>query len=198
VVYAPLFKKYPYTKKYPERLCYPSNLGAVDLERAIFRGAAPNHRGRDPVRVLQCLKRKGVRNVLILNQTEQNVSVEEEIEVIEAVGLHYERFDWAVIAGEKRNGREPTWKRIKELLLAGAAYVHCVWGADRTGAIVGRLRREFYKWPKKDCQYELSSYGWALGGTIPRDELQRYQKDVLAYFDCPVSLYEPLSDGRNS
>ena len=198
MVYAPLFKKFPYIKKYPDRKCYPSNLGAVDLERLIFRGAAPNHRGRDPRRVLKCLKRKGVRNVLILNKTEQNVSVEEEIEAVKALGLHYEQFDWATLAKESRRGNERTWRRIKQLLLAGGAYVHCVWGADRTGAVVGRLRREFYRWPKKDRQYELSSYGWALGGTIPRDELYEYQKEVLAYIDCPVSLYQPLGPRQES
>jgi len=191
-MYKPLFEKYDYIKKYPARKCYPPNLGAVDLARAVFRGAAPNKDGTDTVRVLKCLKRKGVGKVLILNQTEQNISVEEEIEAIEKVGLEYFHIDWRTLCDKERKGDKKLWKHIKGLMDKGGLFIHCVWGADRTGSIVGRYRRERHKWSSKDIQFELSSYGWALGGTIPKGELYEYQKQVLAFCGCPLSVYQPI------
>jgi len=188
----PVFDKYDYVKRFPARKCYPPNFGAIDLGNLAFRGGAPNRNGRDMTRSLRCLKRKGVRTIMILNQSEQDVSVEDEILVVEDIGLEFERVDWGVLVAEKRRGVEPTWKRVRKMLKQGRIFVHCVWGADRTGAIVARYRTQCQEWPKKDAQFELSSYGWALAGTIPREELMEYQQQVLWYFGCPVSVYEPL------
>jgi len=196
-MYKPLLEKYDYIKKYPARKCYPPNLGAVDLGRAIFRGGAPNRGDTDLCRVLKCLKRKGVQTVIILNKTEQNVNLEEELQAHKEIGLDFLKVDWNKLVAEKKSGTDKQWKQIKKLMDAGGVYIHCIWGVDRTGAVVGRYRKEKYKWPNKDIHRELTSFGWGRNGTVPREELGDFGISVFSYCGCPISAYKQIGGCRN-
>ena len=188
-----IFKKYDYICKYGKRPCYPHNGGAIDLRNAVYRGAAPTTLGRDPERVLQWLKRKGVRTVALMCKSEQNTDIDAEIALINTLGMTPEHFDWGEMIRQKRAGREPIWERLLKLTRAGGLYIHCIWGADRTGAAVGRLRTELYGWPVADAGTELCVYGFS--GRLEREALSDGYIDVLRYFDWPVSQYEPVREG---
>jgi len=182
--------KYDYIGWFGRSKAYPVNSGCVDLRRAIFRGGAPS-KGRDPRLMLERLKALGVRKIIILCNTEQGVSLDEQIALMNELGIAWEKFSWRKLVEEKkRGGREPTWERLKKIILAGNVYVQCVWGCDRTGGVIGRLRTEFYGWTKREAQIELTVYGFA--GNLKRSELYPHHKERLWYFDFPVSEYEPM------
>jgi len=187
-----IFAKYDYIAKYPTRPCYPPNCGAVDLKRAVYRGGAPTRSGIDAERILKWLKRKGVRTAALMCRSEQNTSIESEIELLRRLGMSHEYFDFATMAEEKLAGNEPTWRRFRELVDAGGVYIHCIWGADRTGGVVGRLRTDVYGWPLEDAAIELCVYGFS--GRHERATLPEGYFPVLDYFGYPLSCYEPIRE----
>jgi len=178
----------------PQQSGQPWNLGVVDAGRKILRGAAPANRGVDPARALAWLHEQGVRTLAVLNGTEQGIDRDAELALGLAQGTDAVCFDWEGMLQEKKAGHEPQWRCFTSLAERGALYVHCVWGVDRTGAILARARCELYGWPAQEAFCELRSYGFAF--ERPVWELQPYQKDVLGYFDLDLDAYEPLQPGH--
>ena len=187
-----IFAKYDYIAKCPQRPFHPPNAGVVDARRAVYRGGAPTRDGMDAQRILKWLKRKGVRTVALLCRSEQNTSMVSEIEILDGLGMAHEFFDFARLGEEKLAGHEPTWQRFLELVDAGGVFIHCIWGADRTGALVARLRTDVYKWPLEDAAAELCVYGFS--GRQERDNLPPGYYPFLDFFGYPLSRYEPIRE----
>ena len=84
-------------------------------------------------------------------------------------------------------------KKMAELglMARGALYLHCIWGVDRTGATVARARCEVQGWSAADAFGELRAYGFAF--QLKRRRLERYHREVLAYFGFRLSGYAPLT-----
>ena len=177
----------------PARAEHPQNLGVFDSGKAIFRGGAPGRRA-EPGQCLSWLKGQGVRTVAILNGTEQGVVVDDELALLAELDLESVRFNWEDMLEEQAAGHEPQWQTFLSLIDAGALYVHCVWGVDRTGATLARARRERYDWDARDAFGELIAYGFAF--ECPVERLQQYQHDVLGYFRFDLADYEPLAPGH--
>ena len=188
-----IFAKYDYIAKYPQRPWYPPNCGAVDLRRAVYRGGAPTRSGMDAERIVKWLKRKGVRTAALMCRSEQNTSIESEIELLDRLGMSHEFFDFGRMSEEKLAGHEPIWRRFRELVDAGGVYIHCIWGADRTGGVVARLRTDVYGWPLEDAGTELCVYGFS--GRQERATLPEGYFPILDYFGYPLSCYEPIREG---
>ena len=177
----------------PQELGQPWNLGVVDNERKILRGAAPANRGVDPAKALAWLRTQGVQTLAVLNGTEQGIDREAELAMAADHGTRAVCFDWEEMQNEKKAGDEPQWRRFVSLAQEGSLYVHCVWGVDRTGATLARARRELYRWTADEAFRELRAFGFAFEHS--RQELQQYHKDVLDYFDFAIEDYEPLQPG---
>jgi len=177
----------------PAQIEHPPNLGIFDSANRIFRGGAPGRRA-DPGRSLSWLRDQGVRTVAVLNESEQGVVLEEELALSGELDLRAVTFDWEGMLAEKAAGDEPRWQTFLSLIDAGALYVHCIWGVDRTGATLARARCERYGWSATDAFRELRAYGFAF--ECPVERLQDYQKEVLAYFEFGLEDYEPLSPGH--
>lgn len=193
-----VFEKYPGIGHVPYHIPgtpgHPWNLGVVDLDKHIYRGAAPANRVNNHRQSLNWLKTHGVKTIAILNQTEQGIDREEELALINDLDLKAETFNWELMLLEKESDQEPQWQRFIELMNDGNLYIHCVWGVDRTGATIARARRELYNWNSLDAFYEVRSYGFAFERIV--EELEPYQHSVLNYFDFNLKDYEPLYPGH--
>lgn len=178
----------------PRQPGQPWNLGIVDAGRKLARGAAPANRSADLEDSLLWLRAQGVRTLAVLNGTEQGIDREAELALAAELNLEAVCFDWERMLLEEVSGDEPQWRRFLALVEAGALYVHCVWGVDRTGATLARARCELYGWTAQEAFREVRSYGFAF--ETPVQDLQPYQKDVLAYFGFDLADYAPLQPGH--
>jgi len=169
---------------------YPVNSGIVDSRKKIYRGGAPGHH-RDLRTMLINLKQLGVQTLIVMHGSEQGVDIAEEARLIKEMDLSLETFDWQDLVAEKKIGVAVKWEKLKQRLLAGNVYIHCIWGCDRSGGVVGRLRTEYYGWSKNEAQMELSYYGFAENSSA--STLKAYQKEILWFFDFPISEYTPVS-----
>lgn len=52
------------------------------------------------------------------------------------------------------------WATIKQAMLAKQVYVHCKWGADRTGSVVAKYRQEVQGWDARRAFAEARKYGF--------------------------------------
>lgn len=56
--------------------------------------------------------------------------------------------------------RPEQWQTIKQAMSDRHVYVHCKWGADRTGAVVAKYRQEVQGWSPREAFAEARKYGF--------------------------------------
>lgn len=124
------------------------NFAAVDT--GILRGAAPTTEG------LRRLKAMGVRTIIDL-RIERKGQAEEE-KTARELGIQRIRIPL---------GREaPTRKQVETFLSTlndpakRPVFIHCQWGADRTGAMVGIWRETHDSWDFPRTYAEMRHYGF--------------------------------------
>ena len=124
------------------------NFGTVDP--GLYRGAAPTGPG------LSTLKQLGVETVIDLRIAPKEVKAE-SVEVRQ-LGMRFVNLPM---------GSDPPTAREKSTFLAivGQAkqhpvYVHCEYGADRTGVMVGLYRRIDDHWTYAQAYAEMRHYGF--------------------------------------
>jgi len=124
------------------------NFGTVDT--GIYRGAAPTNTG------LENLKKMGVTTVIDLRIAPKEVRAERI--TVQKLGM--------VFVNLPMGSDPPTAKEKQEFLaLAGEAklhpiYVHCQYGADRTGVMIGLYRRIDDHWTYAQAYKEMRHYGF--------------------------------------
>lgn len=122
----------------------------AEVAPGIYRGGAPTAAG------LRRLKEMGVETVIDL-RIEKKGQTEEEA-AAKALGLDRLRIPL---------GREaPTAKQVRTFLATlddpakRPVYVHCHWGADRTGAMIGIYRVTRQNWGFDRAYKEMRRYGF--------------------------------------
>lgn len=73
--------------------------------------------------------------------------------------------------------RPAQWATMKQLMREGAVYVHCKWGADRTGAVLARYREEVDGWEARQAFAEARKYGF-----------KPWLKDLRTWIDAPADM----------
>lgn len=128
--------------------CDLPNFGTV--APGIYRGAAPTTAG------LKRLKEMGVRTIIDLRIERKGQA--EEAQAAQQLGLERIRIPL---------GREaPTKKQVATFLATldkapgRPVFVHCQWGADRTGAMIGIYRVQRQHWPFDRTWTEMRHYGF--------------------------------------
>lgn len=73
--------------------------------------------------------------------------------------------------------RPEQWAVIKQAMRDKQVYVHCKWGADRTGAVVAKYRQEVQGWEARQAFAEARRYGF-----------KPWLKPLRAWIDAPEDM----------
>ena len=120
------------------------------VEPFLLRGGAPNLRG------FQELKKIGVKTVIDLRIAPKHVAAERKMAL--SLGMTYINLPMSA--------DPPTPKQIDTFLTTSRnpsdqkVYVHCQYGADRTGCMVGIYREKFDGWAYPRTYAEMRRYGF--------------------------------------
>jgi len=119
------------------------------VEPGIYRGAAPTAQG------LKSLKTMGVKTIIDLRIEKTRHQAKRDAE---ALG-----FRWI---GLPMGKEAPTKQQVNTLLTTlgdpskHPVYVHCQYGADRTGCMIGLYRVTVQDWPFEKAWAEMRRYGF--------------------------------------
>jgi len=143
----------------------PYNLRVIDNH--IYAGGHPLNPGTNfgntdeqTLTILNFLKSKNIKTVIDLENTQYIQKRYESL--LSQAGL--KRLHIPMSATKVPNKKE--WKEIKSGL-GKPAYIHCMWGADRTGAIIGRYLVESKGYSPNDAFLAVvkgGSHAGPLGG----------------------------------
>ncbi len=123
------------------------------VDEHVFRGAQPSEEG------LRDLAKEGVKLVIDLRETGRRSAAEER--VVTAAGMRYVNVPMTGLTA-------PTDSEITEILgllgnaSAGSAFVHCMRGADRTGAVIAAYRIQHDHWQNAQALKEAISDGMSF------------------------------------
>jgi tyrosine-protein phosphatase SIW14 len=149
----------------------------------VYRGAQPTPEG------LQYLAKIGVRTVLDLRHHDERSSKEEQM--VTALGMRYVNVPMTGLT-------PPTDAQISRILsllddgTAGAVFVHCRRGADRTGSVIAAYRISHDHWTNLRALAEAMSDGMSIF-QIPR---QHYILAFQPQTTLPADAARPQSPGR--
>jgi len=161
---------------------YPYNFRCIDNK--LFAGGNlfcppnldnSNEKVKDYIKFLKSL---GVKNFIILNVPTNNSAKNSILKkLIQEEGLNY--YECSMNA-EKVPTQEQTLKIMD--LIENKAYVHCMWGADRTGAIIAKylcLKKGYSGFEAWKAIIQGGSHAGKMGG-FKKDP--NYQKLVLYFW----------------
>lgn len=120
------------------------------LNEHVYRGAQPTDEG------LQYLAKIGVKTVIDLREADERAQAEES--VVTAAGMKYVNVPMTGLT-------PPTESEITRILgiledeTAGAVFVHCKQGVDRTGAVMAAYRIDHDHWDNAHALSEAKSDG---------------------------------------
>jgi tyrosine-protein phosphatase SIW14 len=133
------------------------------LNEHVYRGAQPTDEG------LQYLATIGVKTVIDLREADERAQAEES--VVTAAGMKYVNIPMTDLT-------PPTDAEITRVLgmleddSAGAVFVHCKRGADRTGAVIAAYRIDHDHWDNARALSEAKSEGMGFF-QFPRESFIR-------------------------
>ncbi len=159
----------------------PISLGSNDLQGKDlpnFETVSPDlYRGGQPTAIgMQQLKAMGVKTIVSLRHNHSQVLWEQQ--EADSLGLKFKR-----IPLDGLHKLSPA--KIKEFLTTvrdpdnQPVFVHCQWGLDRTGALVGIYRQEVQKWSAKDAYDEMVALGFEKKYAWLADSVFDYEEDRL-------------------
>jgi len=159
----------------------------------VYRGAQPADEG------FQYLAKIGVKTVVDLREADERAQAEEG--VVTAAGMKYVNVPMTGLT-------PPTDAEITRILgileddNAGAVFVHCKQGADRTGAVIAAYRIDHDHWDNARALGEAKSDGMGFFQVPRADYIRAFQgrtveaKTMPAEADAPASPRPTVSNVR--
>jgi protein tyrosine phosphatase (PTP) superfamily phosphohydrolase (DUF442 family) len=132
----------------------------------VYRGAQPTPEG------LRYLATIGVKTVLDLRENGARSS--QEAELVTSLGMHYVNVPMTGLT-------PPTSAEITRILVlleapaAGTAFVHCMRGADRTGAVIAAYRIDHDHWDNGRALNEAMSLGMSFFQLPRQNFIRKFQ-----------------------
>ena len=155
------------------------NLGRVNAH--LYRGAQPTAEGYAALRAI------GVDTVLRLSLADEG-GVEEE-KAVTALGMRY-------VSIPETTARPPTDDQSRRFLTfirdnpQRVIFVHCKWGADRTGVMIAIDRITFDHWPASKAIDEMNAFHY-------HETFLPHLQHYVETFDPAKVLSTPGSDGKS-
>jgi len=147
-----------------------SSVAGIDnfyqVDAHVYRGAQPTTEG------LEYLAKIGVKTVLDLREDGQRSS--QEAQLVSSLGMQY--VNVLMIALTPPTETEIT--RILALLedpTTGAVFVHCMRGADRTGAVIAAYRIDHDHWDNSRALKEAMSFGMSFFQVPRQNFIRKFQ-----------------------
>jgi 2'-5' RNA ligase len=125
----------------------PRNFGVV-VPKQLYRGGIIEN----PLQIKNLKDRFGVERIISLHNHPEIGRMCREVG-IEHIPAPIET------GAPEEYGRKILGDKVSKLLLEKPTYIHCWYGADRTGGVIARFRTET-GWPNKEAYLEAKSYGF--------------------------------------
>jgi protein-tyrosine phosphatase len=141
-----------------------SNFYQVDEH--VYRGAQPTTEG------FNYLAKIGVKTVLDLREGDERSAA--EAQVVTSLGMQYVNVPMTRLTPPT----EPEITKILALLedgTAGAVFVHCMRGADRTGAVIAAYRIDHDHWDNSRALKEAMSFGMSFFQLPRQNFIRKFQ-----------------------
>lgn len=135
------------------------------VDSHVYRGGQPSQTG------FQYLARLGVKTVLDLREAGNRALQEEKM--VTSLGLQYVNVPMSGLT-------PPTAAQISQILAllentsTGAVFVHCMRGADRTGAVIAAYRIDHDRWNNDRALEEAKSDGMSFFQTPRKDYIRNF------------------------
>ena len=148
------------------------------VDEHVYRGAQPTSEG------FEYLAKIGVKTVLNLREEGERAS--EEAALVTSLGMHYVNVPMTGLT-------PPTQEEITKILTlledttAGGVFVHCLRGADRTGAVIAAYRVDHDHWDNSRALKEAMSFGMSMF-QYPRQHFIRNFQPLLIKIDPKSSI----------
>ena len=132
----------------------------------VYRGAQPTDEG------FKYLAKIGVKTILDLREDDERSSAEEH--VVTALGMEYVNIPMIGLT-------PPAEAQISKILAlledntTGPVFVHCMQGADRTGAVIAAYRIDQHHWDNARALSEANSDGMHFFQKPRKDWIRRFQ-----------------------
>ena len=150
-----------------------------------FHPQKPENSSSQVEETLTRLRRLGMRSIILLNVPADDRQVREEERLARKAGLETVRVP---MNAEKVPSASET--RLLMDLIAKKAYVHCQWGADRTGAIIAtylRLKHGYSGRAAWEAVIKGGSHAGRLGGL----KIDPAYANLILYFWPEVGREDP-------
>jgi len=117
----------------------------------LFRGGQPTAHG------LTELQAMGVKTIISLRHNRSQVLWEQK--EVESLGIKFKRIPLDGLHQLSQANIKEFFKIVQDPANQ-PVFVHCQWGLDRTGALVGIYRQEVQNWSAKDAYNEMVDLGF--------------------------------------
>ena len=141
-----------------------------EVDSHVYRGAQPSEAG------FEYLAKIGVKTVVDLREPGDRATQEEQ--TVTALGMKYINIPMGGLT-------PPTQAQTSEILellednTTGAVFVHCMRGADRTGAVIGAYRVEHDHWSNDRALSEAKSDGMSFFQGPRESYIRKFQPRVI-------------------
>ena len=149
-----------------------------EVDSHVYRGAQPSDSG------FEYLAKLGVKTVVDLRESGDRASQEEQ--EVTALGMKYINVPMSGLT-------PPTQAQTSEILgllednSTGPVFVHCMRGADRTGAIIGAYRVDHDHWSNDRALSEAKEDGMGFFQGPREDYIRNFQPRVIEASNVTVA-----------